>query len=106
MTVGRVRGGDVHAVGSRRRLEASDVAAALMGMSAALGVLALMGALLTASVAGLDLRLDAGSLEEMAAASISTAIVLVLAAFFCGGWAYGALRERDRRSLSRPADRD
>lgn len=65
-------------------------------MSAALSVLA--GALLTAGVADVELRVS--GLEEMAAAAIPTAIVLVLAAFFCGGWAYSAQRARMRPILS------
>lgn len=91
MTVGRVRGSDVLDAESRR-LGSADVAPVLIGMSAALGVLALVGALLTAGFAGVDLR--PGGLEEMAAATIPTAIALVLAAFFCGGWAYSAVRRR------------
>jgi hypothetical protein len=80
----------------RRRLTAADIAAALMGVSAALSVLAFMGGLLISGVAGPDI-FEASKLERLAASTVATAIILVFAAFFCGGWAYGALRGREKR---------
>jgi hypothetical protein len=80
----------------RRRHTASVLAAALIGVFSAVGVLAFMGALLAPGVAGIDV-FEADNLERLAASTVATAVILVLAAFFCGGWAYGALRGREAR---------
>lgn len=74
-----------------RRLTAAYMTAALVGVFAALGVLTSVAALLTSG--GIDI-FEASNLERFAASTVATAIGLVFAAFFCGGWAYGALRGR------------
>lgn len=79
-----------------RWLAAIDVTAVLMGVVAAVGVLALIGTALIAGVAGIDI-FEASNLERLAASTVAIAIGLVFAAFFCGGWAYGALRGRAKR---------
>lgn len=77
-----------------RRLTAAYMTAALVGVFAALGVLTSVGALLTSG--GIDI-FETGNVERFAASTVATAIGLVFAAFFCGGWAYGALRGRENR---------
>ncbi|HVR31540.1 MAG TPA: hypothetical protein VMS74_02420 [Acidimicrobiia bacterium] len=74
----------------------ADIAAGMIGVFAALGVLALFDALLTPGVAGID-TFQASNLERNGASTMATAIGLVFAAFFCGGWVYGALRKREER---------
>jgi hypothetical protein len=81
-------------------LKTAEVSAVLVGLSAALGLLTLMGAASNAVAASFDLRFD--GVAHMGPATISTAILLVVTAFFSGGWAYSALRERDQRSLDGP----
>jgi hypothetical protein len=100
MTVGRVRGNEPFS--SRWKLKTAEVSAVLVGLSAALGLLAFLGAASNAVAASFDLRFDGLAFTHMGPAMISTAIVLVVTAFFSGGWAYSALRERDRRSLDGP----
>ena len=78
----------------RRRLSTADMASALMGVLVALTVVTFMGALLNSVVlAGIDV-FEASRLERLAGSTVATAIVVVFVAFFCGGWAHGALRGR------------
>lgn len=76
---------------SRRRQTADEFAPALMGVFATLGVLAVLGVLLTSGVAGIDI-FEAGKLERLAFSTVTITIVVVFAAFFCGGWVHGTLR--------------
>lgn len=80
----------------RRRFTVPDIAPVLAGVAAALGVLASIGALLSSGVAGIDI-FEVGNLERLATSTVVAAIGWVFAAFFCGGWAYGALRGREKR---------
>lgn len=81
----------------RRWVTPVDFVAVVMGVFAALGVLAVMAVLLTSGIGGIDI-LEAGKLERFAVPTVITTIVVVLAAFFCGGWVHGTLRGRDKHS--------
>lgn len=74
----------------------ADLAAGMIGVCAALGVMALFDALLIPGAGGID-TFKASNLERLGASKVATAIGMVFAAFFCGGWVYGALRVREER---------
>lgn len=78
---------------SQRWLTTVDITAALMGGLATLGAMAVMIVLLTSNAADIDL-LEASKFEQLVASTVLTTIVVVFAAFFCGGWVYAALRGR------------
>lgn len=84
---------------SRRQQVADDFTPALMGVSAALGVLALLWVLLASGVAGVEI-FEGRKLERFAFSTVATSIGGVSAAFFCGGWVHGTLRLR-RHALGR-----
>lgn len=87
---------------SQRWLTTVDITAALMGVLATLGAMAVMIVLLTSGDAGLEV-LEASKFEQLVTSTVLTTIVVVSAAFFCGGWVYGALR--GRRKPRRLGDR-
>lgn len=74
----------------------ADIAAGMIGVFAALGVMTLFDALLTPVVGSIG-TFKASNLERLGASTVALAIGLVCAASFCGGWVYGALREREKR---------
>jgi len=80
----------------------ADIAAGMIGVLAALGVMALFDAMFTPGVAGID-TLKASNLEPLGASKVATAIGMVFASFFCGGWVYGALRGPPSGPLRVPA---
>lgn len=98
MTVRRSESAWIPVTMPRRRFTVLDIPPVLVGVAAALGVLASIGALLSSGVAGIDI-FEAGNLERLATSTVVAAIGLVFAAFFCGGWAYGALRGGEKRDM-------
>ena len=87
----------------RRRSAAIHFSAGLMGVLAALSVLAVMGSLLTSGIAGVDI-FEPGMLERFEAPTVAAIVVVVFAAFFCGGWVHGVLSRKEirpRRQLKR-----
>lgn len=89
---------------SRRRMTAVDLTAALLGAFTALGLLAVMLALLTSGIAGIDI-FEAGKLERFATSTVTTTIVVVFAAFYCGGRMHGALRGSEKQGRHQPKSR-
>lgn len=83
-------------------MTAVDLTAALLGAITALGLLAVMLALLTSGIAGIDI-FEAGKLERLATSTVTTTIAVVFAAFYCGGRMHGALRGSDKQGRHQPS---
>lgn len=88
----------------KNRYGGGDIVAALMGMLVALGMLALIGALLGAGAAGIDFQpnvIDAdGNLETVEVVGSLVAIGAVFLAFFVGGFAAGRISRFDDGALN------
>jgi hypothetical protein len=95
----RIRGAEVDMTNIRERFGGADVLAGILGMFTALGVLVFLGSLLLAGNAGIGYQLNQididGNLEEVEVVGSIVAIVVVLAAFFVGGWAAGRIARYD-----------
>ena len=78
--------------------------AGLVGVLAALSVLAVLGLLLTSGIAGVDI-FERGRLERFSISSVVASVAGVFAAFFCGGWVHGLLSTgiRPRRRIQHTA---
>lgn len=95
----RVRTREVEMESIRDRFGGADLVAGLLGMFTALGVLVFLGSLIMAGNAGLDYQLNQvdldGNLQEVEVVGAIVGILVVLAAFFVGGWAAGRMARYD-----------
>lgn len=95
----RIRGTEADMAGIRERFGGADVVAGILGMFAALGVLVFLSSLLAAGQASIGFQLNQidldGNLQEVEVVGAIVAIVVILAAFFVGGWAAGRMARYD-----------
>ncbi|HSJ36123.1 MAG TPA: hypothetical protein VLB85_13815 [Acidimicrobiia bacterium] len=95
----RFRTREVEMESIRDRFGGADLVAGLLGMFTALGVLVFLGSLIMAGNAGLDYQLNQvdldGNLQEIEVVGAIVGILVVLAAFFVGGWAAGRMARYD-----------
>lgn len=95
----RIRGAEVDMGSIRERFGGADALAGIFGMFAALGTLVFLSALLAAGNAGIGNQLNQidfdGNLQEVEVVGSIVAIVVVLAAFFVGGWTAGRVARYD-----------
>ncbi|HSJ72080.1 MAG TPA: YrzE family protein [Acidimicrobiia bacterium] len=97
--VRNVRGAEVDVSPVVSRFGGADLVAVVLGMFAALGVLVLLSALITAGAAGIEYQLNAidldGSLTEVAVVGTLVAIAVIFVSFVAGGWAAGRMARYD-----------
>lgn len=94
-----IRGAEVDTRSVKDRFGGIDTPAALMGMFAAFGVLAFLGALIAAGAGEIDYQLNAidvdGNLQEVEVIGVGMALLTVAIAFLLGGWAAGRMARYD-----------
>jgi hypothetical protein len=91
----RMLNGSVEATRVEPRFPRSGIVSSLMGMLAALGMLILMSAILTAGGVLLDLEFDLvatnGDLQELSAIALAITAVVILASTLVGGFVAGRM---------------
>lgn len=84
---------------TRGRLGRGDFVASVLGMLTALGMMALLGALFTAGIAGIELQTNLltpeGTLDEVEIAGAIAALAVVFVSFLIGGIAAGRISRYD-----------